>query len=81
MTPKEKAKELLDRFEEESICIFYDGSTEKSMTKAAKQCALICVDELIMCLPSINGRPPNYQFINEYVSEYWEEVKQEIEKL
>jgi hypothetical protein len=59
MTPKEKAKDLFDKYWEE-IEIGYNNS---------KQCALIAVDEII-----------NYS--DEWGdSEYWQEVKQEIEKL
>jgi hypothetical protein len=73
MTPKEEAKELLDRF--------LDEQSDTDEISQARRCALICVERLKRCLPSINGRPPNYQLMDEYVSEYWEEVKQEIEKL
>ena len=60
MTPKEKAKELVDRFLNEQ------NDTEE--ISQAKQCALICVDEVIeSCFH------PNL--------EYWQEVKQEINKI
>ena len=71
MTPKEKAKQLVSSF---------GGITYRS---AAKQCALICVDEII--------KSHNYgiNFIDSegnikgQVTEvpYWQEVKKEIEKL
>ena len=59
MTVKDKAKELVYRF------IWIDCSND------AKQCALICVDEMLREIP------------NRFDSEerYWERVKQEIEKL
>ena len=59
MTPKEKAKELVGQF------IWIDCSSD------AKQCALICVDEII------GGSRLFY--IEDY--EYWREVKQELLKL
>jgi hypothetical protein len=68
MTPKEKAQEL---FENMYYKIESDelGKDEES----AKQCALIAVDELIdeyqKIFPNVNRR------------NYWDEVKQEIEKL
>jgi len=58
MNPKEKAKELVDRFE---------YFTETNFT--SKQCALICVDEILNII----------KYFSIY-KEYWEEVKQEIEK-
>lgn len=73
MTPKEKAKELLGRFDE---TLTYIESKAK-----ARQCALIAVELLIECTPSINIYPPNLQTKNSIVKEYWQEVKQEIEKL
>jgi hypothetical protein len=69
MTPKEKAKELY----------FKMHSQEQIVSKEAKQCALIAVDEII------NG----YKFDILYIEHkrimdninFWDEVKQEIEKL
>jgi hypothetical protein len=68
MTPKEKAQEL---FENMYYKIESDelGKDEES----AKECALIAVDEIIdeyqKIFPNVNRR------------NYWDEVKQEIEKL
>lgn len=63
MTPKEKAEELV-----------YDFYGIASMSKtAAKQCALIAVDEILDVLWD-NGTTSNYY-------KYWQEVKNEIEKL
>ena len=56
MTPKEKAKELVDKFINATD---YNGY--------GQQCALIAVDEIINNV--------------ELYSTYWQEVKQEIEKL
>jgi hypothetical protein len=61
MTPKEKAKELFTKFS--SNTVHYD---------AAKQCALIAVDELIY---ETQFEVPNIR------QRYWNEVKQEIENL
>ncbi len=72
MTPtsKEKAKELFEKFyyaiDEQGFC---------SVNKyRAKQCALIAVDEI---LKSIIW---HHDFSNQ-TRNYWQEVKQEIEKL
>ncbi len=65
MTAKEKAKELIQ--------LFYNKQCSHSITelayKSAKQCALICVDEILETPLHVYGRG------------YWENVKQEIEKL
>jgi hypothetical protein len=75
MTPKEKAKQIYDKMLNQMI----EGSTHWTIN--AKKCSFICVDELIDCLPSVNGSPPNYQYINKYTSEYWREVKNELRLL
>ena len=71
MTPKEKAKELINKFLNSKPS---SGSYVSINTEHAKQCALICVDEII------NQRP---QLPSSYTStiEYWQEVKKEIEAL
>ena len=61
MTAKDKAKELVDRFR----------IGDRNMKSKAKQCALICVDEMLREIPK--------RFDSE--ERYWERVKQEIEKL
>ena len=75
MTPKEKAKELVDKFE--NIVPMIDGyysyqeMIEEHFNKS-KQCALIAVDELII----EKNKWENGSF---YTSKYWDYVKQEIE--
>tara|TARA_R110001606_G_scaffold4333_1_gene20202 strand:- start:473 stop:703 length:231 start_codon:yes stop_codon:yes gene_type:complete len=76
MTAKEKAKKLLWEY-----LPLINGWENKEKTTLAKKLALIGVDELVDCLPSINGRPPNYQDRNKYTSEYWKEVKNELSLL
>ena len=62
MTPKEKSIELVQKFNyDNKHFLMYD----------AKQCALICVDEILKEIPK--------RFDIE--ERYWERVKQEIEKL
>ncbi len=58
MTPKEKAKELVNKFLQ-----IYDGRVPQ-----AKQCTLICVDEMLEEL----GEELKLAY------NYWTEVKQEI---
>jgi hypothetical protein len=64
MTPKEKAKELFDKYWT-LIAYKIEGSVGRLLIK---QCALIAVDEILETNP--------YKARN-----YWQEVKQEIEKL
>ena len=66
MTPQEKAKELVDK-------MYATQGPENGITEhEAKQCALIAVDE-------IWNELENARVFEEY--DYWQEVKQEIEKL
>jgi len=71
MTPKEKAKELMGKFTLELSSYYYH--------QEAKQCALICVDEIIN-----TGVHTDYIKVDGYMLslfEFYTEVKQEIEKL
>lgn len=70
MTPKEKASELVLKY------LRIDNNTKEWFNiHIAKQCALIAVDEILA------------QDVFDYTSdwsntiEYWQEVKQEIEKM
>jgi hypothetical protein len=65
MTPKEKAQELFE-------AMSGIGDEDHHCTHyVAKQCALIAVDEIIQA-----GKD-----VDEFADAYWQEVKQEIEKL
>jgi len=55
------------------IVIKMQFQKEPLMFEQAKQCALIAVDEIIEIFNDTNG--------SDYRLEYWQEVKQEIEKL
>ena len=67
MTPKEKAKELVNKFSFASI-YFTDGEEEAKLN--GKFCAELCVDEIM-----------NGNFADGYDHSFWQEVKSEIEKL
>jgi len=70
MTPKEKATELVEKLKEHSqLMIGYGGFSSRN--GSAKQCALIAVDEIL----DINSVDKDYD-----LCDYWNEVKQEIEK-
>ena len=66
ITPKEKAIELVDKFENYS---FMDIDARISSFTSAKQCALICCNEVLGYMGADRGY------------EFWTNVKQEIEKL
>tara|TARA_R110000822_G_scaffold211014_3_gene346689 strand:- start:1539 stop:1769 length:231 start_codon:yes stop_codon:yes gene_type:complete len=76
MTPKEKAKELVQKFNKDSI--FWDCYNDVPLEERHdKNCALICVDEIQEHAQMI---PTGYEgYRNAY--EYFKIVKQEIEKL
>ena len=79
MTPKEKARELVDKmsynnFDEDHNCSNY----------VAKNCALIAVDEIIEGVEKAfdEYEKANNVYHNDITKkEYWQEVKQEINKL
>ena len=72
MTPKEKAKELVDKFIEPTMEFDeLDGYVEDKDN--AKQCALIAVNLLM--------EEAYRQHDYEGFKAYWKEVKQEIQKL
>jgi len=74
MTPKEKAIELVDKYIPLSLRLYSEYEWVEEID-SAKQCALIAVDELIEFAY-------NYTDYNEKsTKEYWQEVKQEIEKI
>jgi hypothetical protein len=73
MTPKEKAKELVDKYS----CYFYgidkDLFEDVILHDDSKGCALIAVDELI----KEERKTDDYYEIGSY----WQEVKQQIQEL
>ena len=67
MTPKEKAKELIKKYWNR----INDVELDSISWNQAKQCALICIDEILYVIV----------FDGVHSLDYWHEVKQEIEKL
>jgi len=65
MTAKEKAKELVEKY--------LPHSTGNSNNNAAKQCALIAVDEIL----SAN----QIWYADSVPSRYWQKVKNELNQL
>ncbi len=62
MTPKEKAEELFEKFNN-------PDTTHHPYVHNAQQCALIAVNEILEII------------FSDYDWQYWNEVKQELEKL
>ena len=77
MTPKKKAKYLVDKFDLPSGL----------MSIERKQCALIAVDEILKSPLTFDTEQVKYSdgsYAREYYeipNRYWTQVKQEIEKL
>ena len=75
MTPKEKARELIKKFDVKYQYNFITGSIPVSMHDSViKQCALNCVDEILDPKAFLTAIPLQSFY-------YWQEVKIEIEKL
>ena len=82
MTPKEKAKEIYSLFDDcTSIMLTVtEDITEEDLTNHAKQCAKICVKEIIQSL-TIYG-DENYELQNmDRTLAYYEQVLKEIDNL
>jgi hypothetical protein len=69
MSPKEKAKELIKRYYRDSDLLVEDLTWIQ-----AKECALIAVDEIL----NHHSQEQGLYRIDTY---YWQQVKEEIEKL
>lgn len=72
MSPKEKAKELYDKYFE-----LVEAQTSEQQEDNARQSALIAVDEIIKSNPHSN--PFNTDVHS--TMDYWQEVKHEINNL
>jgi hypothetical protein len=70
MTPKEKAKQLVSKFNFEHTG---DSYTIFQNVDESKRCALIAVDEIIQAMDNVMLPNPFKQ--------YWNKVKQEIQEL
>ena len=77
LTPKQKAKELVEKFSDLEDGEMYIGK--------AKQCALIAVDEIMDVCPYIDEKIRENEdqllaFSFQFVS-YWQEVKEKLLKM
>jgi len=74
-SPKDKAENLVNEYRIMLMQTDTDAGEEILCTSIAKECAMICVDEII----SIGWNLPHYD--NNTGVKYWGEVKKEIIKL
>lgn len=72
-TAAEKAKELVDRY------VPFTPAEEEPEYLYAKQCALICVDEIIESYSKYSGMH-DQEFFNSEIT-FWQEVKNQINLL
>ncbi len=70
--PKEKAKELMNRFNNDHNVELKEYIIHQSFEES-KRCCLIAIDELQEFICKYDNHVPDFK--------YWEEVKKEIEKL
>ncbi len=71
MTPEEKALEIFNK-----MC----SSVDELLPLDVRECALIAVDEILNIIPCYEEYGSNGWVLIDN-SEYWEEVKKEIERL
>jgi hypothetical protein len=80
MTAKEKSEELYKMFQKHAM--YWDCYNDEALEEDhAKQCAIICVEEILNANPIV---PLEYMLESEALDkarEYWQSVKTEIEKL
>jgi hypothetical protein len=84
MTPKEKAKKIVDRHC--SVIQSWNLDSNFSLFYISKQCALIAVDEILNYLGIIEqNETSDFSFGGSYQGDdyfkYWQEVKHEINQL
>lgn len=80
MTPKEEAKELVDKCFNANKGHFYQDCPEEDL-EAAKECALVVVNEILEILPTNEYLEDVGKYIENRQRVYYKEVKQEIEKI
>ncbi len=83
MTPKEKAKAIVDKYTNRVLKINcsceYSNSNRENWFKHIKQCSIIAIDEII---DNINPESWGLEMDKAFEDiQYWQEVKQEINNL
>ena len=77
MTPKEKALDLFEKYYKHSESNY----TESATRNTAKQCALLCIDEILQTNPTIKGTSSDLVTMIVQTKAYWHQVQEEISKL
>lgn len=82
MTPKDKAKELINKFKPHADWNNEYGSTEeKANIKHAKECVLITVMEILAFMEDEDKEHEDCHNINSPKYRFWESVETEIKNL
>ena len=76
MTPKEKAKELIEKYKSLVTKFWWGDPPEQNIISDAKQCAIIAVDEILNDYAVFNEKHKSYK-----VPSFWKAVKKAIESL
>jgi hypothetical protein len=72
MTQKEKSTELLERFH---MCMYHHmGEGKMGYVNRAKQCAIICVEQIIEVLQKSDERLYEAEGVKLHEDIYWQEV-------
>jgi len=75
MTPAEKAKELIDKYEDVDDCDKHYDDRHSPCSHQAKQCAIICVEQIIESNPYYFYPGRKVTRIQDHsTTEYWQEV-------
>ena len=82
MTPQEKANNLVNQYRIILMREDTDCGNEILCSRIAKECGLIAVDEILELTKRPTYNPFDWNEITGfYYDKYWQEVKQEIDKL
>ncbi len=81
MIPKEKASELLERFHQAMYSTHDPAATTVEYCHRARQCALIAVDEIVEFMNMDDDYNKDCHMANTHWVPYWQQVKEEINKL
>ncbi len=82
LTPKEKAKQLIEDFGNMESTTYFDGYPETTSIDSiylSQKCAMRCVNEILENFGTLTEGKDHY--CAHLTIKYYEEVKQEIEKL
>lgn len=72
MSPKEKSQELIDKYVWE---LDFGRYNDSEILKKAKQCAIICVEQIIEAFKQADG---NQECTTIHIVHHWEEVLEHI---